>query len=518
MFRALRFRRKLWGIGTFVIAILAFAFCLALHSASQAESLFDWSAHAEEVLEKINEARLGRSRLMNELWAYRVTRNPDFPVRFREDMESLHQNMNALRALTTDNPMQRQILDELTPHVAGQLVLLQAAMNAGVESSALPADSSTWSLPFQPSDRVHELFNTMEVNERTLKAQRSAAVRDNVKRTEALLLFIGALTAMILFAAVYLIQGEILLRATVEAGLRRAQEMLGMKFEGQRADLGHVLEDLHAQIRARAQAEQKVQQLNADLGRCVKQRTAELEDMNRELEAFSYSVSHDLRAPLRHLDGFSRILQQTYGEQLPDGAQHYLERIRGAAKHMSELVEDLLQLARVGRHTTQRQLQPLRALVDEARKEIEPECVERDIRWKIGNLPELDVDPGLFRLVFTHLFSNAVKFTRGRQTATVEVSSFDDDGTCVIFVRDNGAGFDPRHVDKLFGVFQRLHRQDEFEGTGIGLATVWRIVQKHGGRVWAESELNQGACFYFSVPARWAVTAEERKEAIGAAV
>jgi signal transduction histidine kinase len=517
MNRALKFRRKLWGVGAFVIAILAFAFYLALRSASQAESLFNWSAHTEEVLDKISQARFGRSRLMNQLWAYRVTRNPDLPVRFHEDIENLHRNMDALRALTVDNPKQHQIIEELTPLIAEQLVLLQAAMTHAVEGNAPLADSSTWSLPFQPSDHVRDLFNTMENDERALVAQRSTAVRANVERTEAVLHVAGALTAMILFAAVYLVQRAILLRAKVESGLRRAQEMLGIKFEGQRTELGHVLEDLHAQIRARAQAEQEVQ-LNADLGRRVKQRTAELEDMNRELEAFSYSVSHDLRAPLRHLDGFSRILQQTYGQQLPDGAQHYLERIRSAAKHMSELVEDLLQLARVGRHRTQRELQPLRALVDEARKEIEPKCAERDIRWEIGKLPELDVDPGLFRLVFTNLFSNAVKFTRDRQPATIEVGSFDGNGMSVIFVRDNGAGFDPRHADKLFGVFQRLHRQDEFEGTGIGLATVYRIVQKHGGRVWAESELNQGACFYISVPAGSAAAPDEHHEPIGAAV
>jgi light-regulated signal transduction histidine kinase (bacteriophytochrome) len=342
-------------------------------------------------------------------------------------------------------------------------------------------------------------------------------VRANVARTRLVLLIVCVLTVMILSVAVYLVQREILLRAKVEAGLRRAQEMLGVEFEGQRAELGHVLEDLHAQIRARAKAETEVRELNEDLGRRVKQRTAELEEMNRELEAFSYSVSHDLRAPLRHLDGFSRILQQTYGHQLPEGAQHYLERICGAAKHMSELVEDLLQLARVGRQATRRELQPLRALVDEARKEVEPECVDRDIRWEISSLPELEVDPGLLRLVFTNLFSNAVKFTRDRQVATIEVGSFDGNGMTVIFVRDNGAGFDPRHADKLFGVFQRLHRQDEFEGTGIGLATVHRIVQKHGGRVWAESELNKGASFYFSVPTSSAA-AIDVNEPMGAVV
>jgi signal transduction histidine kinase len=517
MNRALKFRRNLWGVATVMIAIFGVAFFVAVRSAGQADTLLAWSNHTEEVLDKISQARFGRSRLMNQLWAFRVTRNPELLARFQDDVENVRKTMGELRALTADNPEQSRIVNELAPMVATQLGSLRKAMDNAVNDISSPADSSTWSLPFQPSDHVRDLFDTLERDERALLIVRSAAVRANAKRTRMVLLLAGVLTAIILLAAVYLVQREILLRASVETGLRHAQEMLGTKLQGQRAELGHVLEDLHAQIRARSQAEDEVRLLNADLGRRVRQRTAELEETNRELETFSYSVSHDLRAPLRHLDGFSRILQQTYGSQLPDGAQHYLERIRGAAKHMSDLVEDLLQLARVGRQVTQREMQPLRELVDEARREVEPECAERDIRWEINALPELDVDPGLFRLVFTNLFSNAVKFTRDRQIATIEVGSFDGNGMSVIFVRDNGAGFDPHHADKLFGVFQRLHRQDEFEGTGIGLATVHRIVQKHGGRVWAESQLNQGACFYFSVPTDSAAT-KERKESIGAMV
>jgi|SRR5579871_1332613 len=517
MNRALKFRRNLWGVAVFVIAILGFTFFLALRSASQAASLFDRSAQTQEVIDNIGQVRFEISQLMNQLWAFRVTRNPELQAPFRDDIENLRRDMNDLRALTADNPKQRQILDELTPLIASQLVSLQSAMDNAAQGRSSSAEASTSSLPFQASDHVRDLFNAMEKTERALLVERSEAMHANVGRTYRVVIIADILTVIILFAAIYLVQREIFLRATVEGGLRRAQEMLGVKFAGQRAELGHVLEDLHAQIRARSQAEGKVRQLNTDLGHRVRERTAELEEMNRELEAFSYSVSHDLRAPLRHLEGFSQILQQTYGSQLPEGAQHYLERIHGAAKHMSELVEDLLHLARVGRHTTRREMQSLRVLVDEARKEVEPEYVERDVRWEIGVLPEIEVDPGLFRLVFTNLFSNAVKFTRDRKVAVIEVGSFESHGMSVIFVRDNGAGFDPRHADKLFGVFQRLHRQDEFEGTGIGLATVHRVVQKHGGRVWAESELNQGACFYLSVPPR-STNAIELQEPIGASV
>jgi signal transduction histidine kinase len=515
MNRGLKFRRRLWGIAGVLIAILGLAFFVALRSASQAESLNRWSNHTEEVLDTISRARFGRSRLMNQLWSFRVTRNPEIQRRFQDDLADLRKTMESLRVLAADNPKQQEILAELTPMVAAQLVLLQKAMDDAAAGGASLADGTAWSMPFQPSDRARDLFNTLEKDERVLLKERAAAVHANIKETRVVLVIAVALTVMILLGAVQLVQRELRLRAQVETGLRRAQEMMGMKFEGQRAELGHVLEDLHEQIRARTLAEAEVRELNTDLGRRVKQRTAELEEMNQELEAFSYSVSHDLRAPLRHIDGFSKILQQTYGPQLPDEAQHYLERIRSAARHMSQLVEDLLHLARVGRQTTRREMQPLRALAEEARNVLEPECVEREIRWEIGALPEVEVDPGLFRQIFTNLFSNAVKFTRERKVAIIEVGSFEGNGMQVIFVRDNGAGFDPRHADKLFGVFQRLHRQDEFEGTGIGLATVHRIVQKHGGRVWAESELNRGACFYFSVPAN-GTNSSEMNETIGA--
>jgi CHASE3 domain sensor protein len=242
MNRALKFRRTPWGVATVVIAILAFAFFLALRSALQAESVFDWSAHTEEVLDKIGQARFGRSRLMNQLWSFRVTRRPDLPAHFHDDMENLHKNLQDLRTLTADNPKQVQILNELTPLIAAQLISLQKGMDDAIAGNASPADSSTWSLPFQPSDRVRDLFNILEKDERTLLAERSAAVRANVARTRVVLIIACALTVLILSAAVYLVQREILLRAAVEAGLRRAQEMLGVKFEGQRAELGHVLE------------------------------------------------------------------------------------------------------------------------------------------------------------------------------------------------------------------------------------------------------------------------------------
>jgi light-regulated signal transduction histidine kinase (bacteriophytochrome) len=246
----------------------------------------------------------------------------------------------------------------------------------------------------------------------------------------------------------------------------------------------------------------------------VEKRTKELQDANQELEAFSYSVSHDLRAPLRHMDGFSHILQQEYGAQLPEEARHYLDRVRSATTHMSSLVEDLLQLSRLGRQSPQLCRVALRTLMEEAQAETLSAAGNRDIEWRIRDLPEAEVDANLFRQVWVNLLSNAIKFSRNQSKAVIEIGSLEEKGETILFVRDNGAGFDPRYADKLFGVFQRLHRQDEFEGTGIGLATIHRILKKHGCRVWAESQPGQGATFYFTVPT--VIPSSETHETIGA--
>ncbi len=516
MNQALKFRRRLREAGAIVITLLSLAFYFAFRSAGQAEGMNRWVAHTEETLGVIARVRLERARLQNRVWAYRATHNPDLPGRFQSDLRGLREDMERLQALTGDNPAQRKLLGELAPLVTAEILSLERAMQQAVSAGAANPDASfDWSLPSPPSDRSRLLFDGLERNDRVLLAARTEAVRANARKTRGVLLIAGVLTVAILLAAGYLVQREILMRAKGEAGLRVAQEMLGMKYEEQREELGQAVEDLHAQIRARRLAEDVVHELNGDLERRDRQRTVELQEMNRELEAFSYSVSHDLRVPLRHLDGFSRILQQEYGPKLPDEARHLLDRIRSAATHMSELVEDLLELSRLGRQPAQRELHSLRTLVDEARAAALQESDGRKIVWQIYSLPEVHVDPVLLRQVLTNLFSNAVKFTRRQHTAVIEVGRMEENGMNVIFVRDNGAGFDPRYADKLFGVFQRLHRQDEFEGAGIGLATVQRIIHKHGGRVWAESQPGQGATFYFSLPVS-PQSSQELPETIGA--
>jgi PAS domain S-box-containing protein len=250
-------------------------------------------------------------------------------------------------------------------------------------------------------------------------------------------------------------------------------------------------------ITVRKRREQEIESLNQELAK----RSTELETINKELEAFAYSVSHDLRAPLRHIAGFTELLHKKSSTLVDEKSNHYIALIMDSAKRMGNLIDDLLAFSRIGRTETQKTQVSLEQLVKEVLIEVRQDTEGRNIAWKIGALPDFYGDRSMLRLVLVNLISNAIKFTRTRTQAEIEIGCADGNkDSLVIFVRDNGVGFDMKYVSKLFGVFQRLHESATFEGTGIGLATVQRIIHRHGGKVWAEGAVDSGATFYISAP------------------
>jgi PAS domain S-box-containing protein len=289
-------------------------------------------------------------------------------------------------------------------------------------------------------------------------------------------------------------------RQRVGAAFHRATEGALVSFEEKLLAFGRIT-TMHltfAPVRNAAGEVEYIVAEGRDISRRVEVEEA-LKAANHELEAFTYSVSHDLRAPIRQIDGFSKLLTEQFDASLGPRAHHFLRRIRDSTRHMGLLVDDLLRLAQVGRQDIQPMYASLDALLEEVLAGLQSDIADREICWKIEPLPTIQCDPGLMNVVLTNLVSNAVKYTRPRRPAIIHIGQSERDGRPVVFVRDNGVGFDMRYADRLFGVFQRLHRADEFEGTGVGLATVQRIIHKHGGQIWAESEPDKGSTFYVTM-------------------
>jgi PAS domain S-box-containing protein len=270
---------------------------------------------------------------------------------------------------------------------------------------------------------------------------------------------------------------------------------------------GLVLE-ANRDITKRRRTEQSLRGAQEELAK----RATELEAANEELEAFTYSVSHDLRAPLRHVLGYAELLQKQSSSVLDEKARRYMAMILEASKRMGTLIDDLLSFSRIGRAESRKTAVNLNQLVREVIAELGQDTKDRNIAWTIGALPICYGDRSMLKLVLANLLSNALKFTRPRERPKIEIGcAAEKDHRVEVFVTDNGAGFEMQYVNKLFGVFQRLHRAEEFEGTGIGLATVQRIIHRHGGTVWAEGAVDQGATFYFSLPGD---ESQDRKEAL----
>jgi PAS domain S-box-containing protein len=298
--------------------------------------------------------------------------------------------------------------------------------------------------------------------------------------------------------------------APLEAGETMRMEQLLIRKDGSRLPVmgsSRQMPDgryqfIFQDISERRKAEEANKELNEQLDQRVRERTAELLTANKELESFSYSVSHDLRAPLRAINGFSNLLISDYADKLPSEALEYLDKVRENANKMASLIDDLLTFSRLGRNPLKKRRVDLRGLVVQVIEDLHTETEDRQIKWTIGELPVCHADPALLKQVYANLIGNALKYTRPRNPAVIEIGSRLLRGQLVFHVRDNGVGFDMRYAENLFGVFQRLHTEEEFEGTGIGLAIVQRIVNRHGGRIWAEAEVGEGATFYFTLAAK----------------
>jgi signal transduction histidine kinase len=442
---------------------------------------------------------------------------------------------NSTAALAFENPSDaRDVLSALAaePHIQSAALYREGTLFATYPGAAspdrFPAHPERDTHRFSSTDLV--LFQTVTQNGRplgTLYLQMDlGALHDRFVIFGELSLITIVITSLVAFVVSSRLQRQIsrpvlALAETAHIVSERGDyshraERFGQDELGQLTDafnkmLAHV-EEQDASLRAqgdllrhevgeRTRAEAEVRALNTDLERRVADRTEALAAANRELEAFSYSVSHDLRAPLRHVSGFVELLQKESEGQLSERGQRYIQTIKRASVDMGQLIDDLLAFSRTTRSELTLGDVALDTLVTEIIQSLEPASSGRAIAWERTPLPVVVGDQALLRQVFTNLLDNAVKYTRPRNPARIAVGCHEaQNGHAVVFVRDNGAGFDMRYAQKLFGVFQRLHRSEEFEGTGIGLATVQRIVARHGGRVWAESAINEGSTFFVSLP------------------
>jgi signal transduction histidine kinase len=439
------------------LVILACIGIISFQSTVRTEKDRGWVTHTHLVLEKLQKILLDATQAETAQRGYILTGNELYLAPYRVGATHLRQDILDLRNLTSDNPKQQRQIDVLEPLIAARLAGLAERLEIRRQSGLIAgATAVTTGNGEELMKEIRQRIGEMQQNEDVLLSQRleKAAVGDQKVKATVLL---GNVVA-ILFLVV---AGEVIHR------------------EGARRRL--------------AEAELNV------ANRILERRTLDLLDANSEMESFSYSVAHDLRAPLRQIAGYSTVLLQDYGPRLDGEARRYLEKVDDGARKMGRLVDDLLSLSKIGRQELSLQATSLDKVLRQVVNELAPEWREREVEWQIGELFTADCDPGLMKQVFVNLLSNAVKYTGRKEHAVIQVGQISQDKQRVIFIRDNGAGFEMQYVSKLFGVFQRLHKARDFEGTGVGLAIVQRIIRKHGGRIWAEAKLGEGATFFFTL-------------------
>lgn len=466
--RAASFKRLIFRAAVLpVVLLLALAGVLVwqvnqlLRTTSQVE-------HSDLILANANELQRLMIDMETGLRGYLITDDTEFLAPYERGVANVPDQTEELTALASDSPSQSRRL-------AGIASTWKQWRRYAESELELRHNDDDWMSGVslgtgkELMDDIRDTFTEMISEEEGLRAQRVLASKGAARQSSWI-----ACGAALGVGAILVLRSRRELRAlasTYETSLRTTEQLAS---------------DLEKRVAERTEA----------LGRT----NVALSEANKELEAFAYSISHDLRAPLRHIGGFGDLLKRSMdGRLTPDDVEN-LDTIIETAKQAGRMVDDLLAFSRIGRAELRKEPVALGELVERCRYELSPETTGRNIEWKIDSLPTVTGDPALLRLVITNLLSNAVKYTEKVDRATIEISASSQNGDATIVVRDNGVGFDMSYSHKLFGVFQRLHHAEEYEGTGIGLANVRRIILRHGGRVWAEGRLGEGAAFYFTLP------------------
>jgi signal transduction histidine kinase len=417
-----------------------------------------WVTHTHLVVEKIQAVSIDLTQAESEQRGYILSGDEKYLEPYQASLDRVHRDIEGLQKLTSDNPRQEKAIQRLELFVAARIASFahrietrkRVGVTVAAEAVAKGNESST------EAEQTEVQIWEMRSTEEQLLAWRLQTEATDTRRMKAIIVLGNALAILILLAAGFVIHRESGKRNLAEDNLKSANERL-------------------------------------------ERRTSQLSETNIELESFAYSVAHDLRAPLRHMTGYSNLLSEDYGPQLDAEGRRCLGKIADSAQKMGRLVDDLLCLSKIGRQALLLQATPLDVPLQQAVEELVREDSGRKIEWRIGELFSAECDPGLMKQVFVNLLSNAVKYSGKRAHAVIEVGQILRNGERVVFVRDNGVGFEMQYVGKLFGVFQRLHKSCDFDGTGVGLAIVQRIIRKHGGRIWAEAEVDQGATFFFTL-------------------
>lgn len=424
--------------------------------------------HSDEALEQISAVNSSLRKAESAVRGFVITHDPQFLGAHISAVDEGREHLNRLRRLTADNLSQKARCDTLAGHIEVREKALSQLTAATNTSKASPAVLRTFvEQGEQYMEAAESDLAAMKGEERALLRGRLGAARKAALYT-ATAIFLGVLAAAVALG----VAGLIIFR----------------------------------DLRKQRDAERQIREARDRLEDRVAERTAELQSAYKELETFAYSVSHDLRTPLRHIDGFTVMIHGQCAGQLNDEAKRYLGKITAASQHMGQLVDGLLAFSRLGRAGLYRSHVDLNQLVQEVRQSLEPEASGRKVVWKVDDLPEIYADRTMIGQVFSNLLSNALKYTRNCAEAVIEIGCSARTTTdAVLQVRDNGTGFDMKYADKLFKVFSRLHGS-EFEGTGVGLANVRRIVERHGGRIWAEASPGAGSTFYVSLPRKRELT------------